>query len=230
MNKKVTVLVAIYNGGEFISSKINNLLQQTILDDIHIVFLNCQNFNNERAQYENLLDCKKVSCHEILYHKHFGLYYTWNDGIKTSDSEFICNANIDDMWHPQYLEKCVNHLNNSDCAVVNSVILITKTPNQYDHSKWSNIIGVIPSHPYPLSTAGPCPVWRRSVHDKYGYFGDYLTIGDARMWEKWHDGNEKFDVIKEELTLYYAHPCSLERRIDHSTGKSFRDIDIDKRL
>lgn len=225
--KLVTVLVAIYNAGDFIAAKIDNLLQQSIINDIHIVFLNCKNADNERQHYEHLLSGDIVSCHEIVYHDFIGLYRSWNDGIQTSKSKYICNSNVDDMWHPDYLSKCTNHLNNlPDVAVVSSNVIITKTSNQSDYRKWSCITGKMPNYVYPLSTAGPCPVWRRSLHEKYGYFGDYLTIGDAKMWEKWLNGGEKFDLIREELTLYYASANSLERRIDKKTGKYYRDIDL----
>jgi len=230
-NKLITILVSIYNGGHFIRAKLKNLLQQTIINDVHIVFLNCQNNHDERNVYEYLLTDSKISCNEILYKSFIGLYKSWNDGIQTTNSQYICNSNIDDMWHPEYLEKCVSFLNsNSNYSVVSSKILITDTENQSDYNNWSNIIGEMPYFAYPESSSGPCPVWRRSLHDIYGYFDDYLTIGDAKMWEKWHINNVKFGLITDKYVLYYTSPNSLERRIDKITGKSYRDIDLDRGL
>ncbi len=69
-------------------------------------------------------------------------------------------------------------------------------------------------------------MWRRSLHDKYGYFGNYRTIGDARIWETWHANNEKFSRLDEDLVLYYSYRDSLERRIDKETGKTYRELDL----
>lgn len=226
-DKLITILVSIYNGGGFIKSKLANLLQQTIIDDVHVVFLNCMNNDNERSFYEPLLSCDKVSCTEILYHSHVKLYKSWNDGIQITNSEFVCNSNIDDMWHPEYLEKSIEFLrSNVEYSVVSSRVLITNVPNQVNHDNWASIIGVMPFYQYPLSTAGPCPVWRRSLHDTFGYFGDYLTIGDAKMWEKWHAGGVGFGLIPHDQVLYYASPNSLERRVDEN-GKLYRNIDLE---
>ena len=228
-NKSITILVSMYNGGHFIRAKLENLLQQTIINDVHIVFLNCQNNHDERSVYEYLLTDSKISCNEILYKSFVGLYKSWNDGIQITNSQYICNSNIDDMWHPEYLEKCIAFLNSeSRYSVVSSKILITDMANQSNHAKWSKIIGVMPFFQYPLSTAGPCPVWRRSLHDVYGYFDDCLTIGDAKMWEKWHSGQVEFGLIPDESVLYYSSQDSLERRIDKTTGRLYRDIDLDK--
>lgn len=222
--KSITVLIAIYKGAKHIKAKIKNIQQQTMLDDTHIVFLNCQNIDNERSQYEHILN--GINIHEIYYKDYVRIYKSWNDGINLTQSDYICNSNIDDMWHPEYLEICRNFLNNNPkYACVSSGVLVTSIPNQYDHKKW-NAISRLPQRVYPNTTAGPCPVWRRSLHRKYGMFGDYRTIGDAKMWEAWYKGGEIFGYIDIDLALYYISPTSLERRRDKS-GVLLKQLDLD---
>lgn len=227
-NYSITVLVAIYKAGKFITDKIKNLQDQTIFKDTQIVLLNCQNLHDERNAYSEFLKLPNVI--EISYQTHIGLYATWNDGIKLTNSEFICNSNVDDMWHPTYLQNCIEYLtNNSTYSIVSSGILITNTPNQTDHLTWKNEGGKIPFFQYPQSTAGPCPVWRRDLHDKYGYFDDRCAvIGDAIMWEKWLENNEQFGLIDKNLVLYYASGESLERRIDPETNRWVRELDLER--
>lgn len=225
--RDVTVVVAIYKAGKFIEAKIENLRNQTIFNNINIALLNCQNLEGEREKYQEFLD-KHHNVIEIFYEDHIRLYPTWNDGIKSTDSEFICNANVDDMWHPEYLERCVRFLrHNKSYSCVSTGIVLTYTPNQVNYEKWQ-WQHKFPIGTYPQTTAGPCPVWRRSLHDKYGYFGNYRTIGDARMWEKWHAGGEKFGYLKQDLVLYYASGVSLERRVDLDKQKSYRELDLEE--
>lgn len=224
----VTILVALYNAGRFIESKITNLCQQTIFDQAQIVLLNCQNLQDEHNKCGDFLQLPNVI--EIDYPEYIYLYSTWNDGIKRTTSEFICNSNVDDMWHPTYLERCVEHLRkNPNLACVSTGVLITRTPNQIDHTKWINENGRMPLAIYPKSSAGPCPVWRRSLHDKYGYFDNRVAIiGDALLWEQWLAGGEQFGLIPEYLALYYASSESLERRIDPIADRWARELDLER--
>jgi len=219
----ITILVALYKASKYLPAKLKNLQQQTLFKESTVVLLNCQNLENEVSIYADFLRHPNVK--EIRYSEHISLYLSWNDGIRNTESEFIVNANVDDQWHPEYLERSVRFLrNNPEFGVVSSGVLMTTIPNQ-EWPKWKSH-DKIPFHKYPLSTAGPCPVWRRSLHDKYGYFDNYQVIGDARMWEKWDAGGEQFGLIDEDLVLYYLSPQSLERRSDPKTGALLRDIDI----
>ena len=222
--RTVTVLVALYKAGKFLETKLKDLASQTIFNECTVVLLNCQNLDKESSIYRPFMD-KYPNVIEIVYKSHIKLYPTWNHGIRNTRSDYICNANVDDLWHPKYLEACVKFLNqNPDFAVVSSNILVADKPNQV----WPNWIWVsrMPNRAYPLSTAGPCPVWRRKLHNKYGYFGDYACIGDAKIWEKWYAGGEKFGLIDKDLVLYYLSPQSLERR-RNSAGRLLRDIDLE---
>jgi len=221
---RVVVLVALYKSGKFIKSKIESLKLQTIIDDSLVVFLNCQNHENESALCDAFA-AERSNVINIVFDEPILLYPSWNVGIKRTKSRYITNYNADDQWHPTYLERCCDYLDqHPDVGIVSTGILMTHTPNQLwpdwtPHDK-------IPAHPYPLSTAGPCPIWRRELHKKYGYFGNYRVIGDARLWEKFHAGGEQFGLISDDLALYYLSAESLERRHDPSTGQLLRDIDL----
>ena len=59
---------------------------------------------------------------------------------------------------------------------------------------------------------GPQPMWRRSVHDLYGYFDESLvTSGDYEFWLRI---SQTFDFhhIREPLGLYLVNPDSIEHR------------------
>lgn len=220
--RNVTVLIGFWKAGEYISAKLSNITQQTYFNKANIVLLNCQNIHNESDLYKNFLKYDNVF--DIHYEEHINLYATWNDGIKMTKSEFIMNSNVDDMLHPEYIEKCSRWLEeNKQYACVSTGILLTYIPNQiYPNWKWDD---KFPTYPYPMSTAGPCPMWRRSLHDKYGYFDDRCaSIGDAIMWEKWLNGGEKFGLINDDMVLYYANNDSLERRM--IDGISIRTHDL----
>ncbi len=59
---------------------------------------------------------------------------------------------------------------------------------------------------------GPQPMWRKTLHEKYGYFDD--TFESAGDWEFWLrvSAVEEFLHIKEYLGLYLNSPTSIEHR------------------
>lgn len=218
--KYATVLVGLYKAGLFLPTKLESLRQLSNFNDCDIILLNCQNLNHERDIYQDFLLLPNV--YEIFYNDYVKLYSSWNDGIKSRQSKYIINSNVDDMMHPDCIVRLGEVLDKSDHAIVSSQVLITDTPNQL----WPNWDHVdrMPLYPYPYSSAGPSPLWRSALHDKYGYFDDYYVIGDARIWEKWYAGGEAFNLYPEDLVLYYRSPTSLERRFDGDV--TLRDLDL----
>ena len=149
---KLSILVALYKAGNFVQSKLQSIINQTIFDDCQLVILNCLNLDNERNIYEKYISLPNVSV--IEYNEYKYLYDTWNDGINITNSEYITNANVDDQWHPEFAEQCTNYLDNRhDISIVSTNILVTHIahqlwPNWEYHDKF-------PQYVYPNSTAGP---------------------------------------------------------------------------
>jgi cellulose synthase/poly-beta-1,6-N-acetylglucosamine synthase-like glycosyltransferase len=224
--KKVTILISLYKASEFLSAKLENLLKQTYFNKCCVVLLNCQNLENESLIYaEYTKKYKNIISKD--YTKFIKLYSSWNDGIKMTKSKYIMNSNVDDMLHPDYVKTCCEYLdNNPETGCVTTQVATTYrscqkyfgavAPTTNKKSKFAALwdINSRLRIQYPKGTMGPCPMWRRSLHDKHGYFGDYLAIGDAVMWETWHNNNVKFGVINKNMVLYYNNRLSLERRFD----------------
>ena len=220
---KYTILITLYKSGPYIESKLQSLENQTILNQAEIIFLNCQDHDKESIKI-NEYTAKHPNSRQIHFPQHKNLYETWNTGIQQTTGQYITNYNADDQWHPQYLEKCGNYLDtHHQIAIVSTGVLITDQPNQI-YPKWTHH-DKMPAHEYPKSSAGPSPMWRRNLHDKYGYYGNYRVIGDARFWEKLHEAKEKFGLIHDDLVLYYTSPESLERRKDKE-GNTYIDLDL----
>ena len=59
---------------------------------------------------------------------------------------------------------------------------------------------------------GPQPMWRKSVHNRHGYFDDSLeSAGDWEFWLRLA-GTETFLHIDEILGLYLKSPNGVEHR------------------
>jgi len=67
--------------------------------------------------------------------------------------------------------------------------------------------------------AGPDPMWRKSLHDKVGYFDykNFNTIGDWEMWIRFAESGSKFKLIPEILCLYLEHNLTISQRQQDKT-------------
>jgi cellulose synthase/poly-beta-1,6-N-acetylglucosamine synthase-like glycosyltransferase len=217
---KLTVLAALHEDEPYIHARLRNLCEQTCRD-FHVIFLN----NLNKGNVGRLLRHLPFSCEEVHYREPKRLYDTWNDGLARTASDYVCNANADDHWHPEYLERAVAVLDRDPgISVVTSHYLITDAANQ-DWPHWTHIVGLIEPK-YPGGTLGPCPVFRRSLIKQHGPFrADLSVAGDAEIWERWHRaGALSVHVLKDDLILYLTRHDSLERRRDPE-GRLLADVD-----
>jgi hypothetical protein len=61
---------------------------------------------------------------------------------------------------------------------------------------------------------GPMPMWRKSLHDRFGYFDEaYKSAGDYEFWMRLMAGGVKFYHVRgEPLGVYLKRQNSVEHR------------------
>jgi len=76
---------------------------------------------------------------------------------------------------------------------------------------------------------GPSPMWRKSLHEKYGLFdASYRSVGDWEMWCRAVVKGSVFKYIPEAYTLYYRNPDGLSsgRNMKVCYEESKRVVDL----
>ncbi len=136
-------------------------------------------------------------------------------------AEYITNANTDDRHRKDALEIMANILDqNPNIGLVYADVIITSTENEtfenhtpvgayrwLDYCREFLTLGCF---------IGPQPMWRKSLHNIYGYFDESFTSsGDWEFWLRIADRTEMLH-IPEFLGLYFYSPQSAEHR-DHKT-------------
>lgn len=221
------ILVTLHEGDiRYIDAKLRNLAKQDLRNS-HIIFLN--NLDHDKISVkinEFIAAHRTLSLGYVIFTSPTTLYETWNYAIETygEDYKYIINSNPDDLWHKDYLAKCIETLNTyPEINIVTSKYYITDNPNQEE--PWKNIIGEI-TPLYPLGTLGPSPMSRRGLFDTYGPYRTDLTVaGDAELWERWRKaGVCQYKVIDQHMILYLTRGDSLERRRNQK-GELYTDID-----
>ncbi|HHH42529.1 MAG TPA: glycosyltransferase, partial [Gammaproteobacteria bacterium] len=142
-------------------------------------------------------------------------YAAWNRAIAEANGKYLTSANTDDRHVPTAYERMVSELEaNPDVALVYADSAVTRVENAgieaapvEAYFRWP---GFDPRHLFSVCYIGPQPMWRRSVHDRYGLFDEEMTVaGDYDFWLRMA-GTEIFRHIPEVLGLYLAAASSIE--------------------
>jgi len=71
------------------------------------------------------------------------------------------------------------------------------------------------------------PMWRRSVHDKHGYFNQYYkSAGDWDLWLRCAFGGSKFKKCPDVLGVYYFNPTGMSTNPAHDSWKKEHEREI----
>lgn len=220
---KVSAIVSTYNAEKFFRSRIENLLNQTIANQLEIIVVDSGSTQGEAEILQDYLhnarNSNNAAC-SIRYVRteRETLYAAWNRGIELSSGEYISNANTDDRLIDTAFEQLAQKLDqNLDAALVYSDAWETTDENEiidcakleykpgrrrvyqpeYSHNK-------LLLHCY----CGPFPMWRRSVHEKFGLFDPkFVVSGD---WEFW------LRMAEQTKFVHLAEPVGLMLKRDDS--------------
>lgn len=209
---RASVIVSIYNGEKFLHGFLENVLQQTCLNDIEVLLLDAQSTDNTK----NIIDqYPHPSIKYSLLDKKYSIYETWNIGVDRSNSEILTNWNIDDRRKFNSLETQISYMeNNPSCDVC------------YGHVAWSfkenekfeenNLLDIYPCYNVTMETmmvnnSPHCmPMWRKTLHRKFDHFDcKYATAADFDFWMRCLCGGANFSKLYEIVGLYYYNPNGL---------------------
>jgi len=208
---KISIITSIFKGEKYIYNFLNTITKQTIFDDCELILINAHSPENEESIIKPFLE-KFSNIKYIKLDSDPGIYGCWNIGVQKSTGEFICNSNLDDVRYLDNLEILRKHLFFNDdidlvygdsCEVNELPSLEKNTSNKLsEHSIYNfsheNMIKCLP---------GSLPLWRKKLHDKYGYFNEkYKFAGDWEMWLRSVAKGSTFKKIDIISGLYYNNP------------------------
>ncbi|MCP4692619.1 MAG: glycosyltransferase, partial [Desulfobacterales bacterium] len=211
----VSAIVSTYNSERFIRGCLEDLEAQTIADKVEIIVIDSHSPQNERAIVEEF----QRRCDNIVYlrtDERESVYGAWTRGIKMSRGKYITNANTDDRHRKEAYETMVNVLEaRPEISLVYADLLITDTENETFEK--CTPVGKFRWMEWDREDLlkqgcfmGPQPMWRREVHEEYGYFDDsFIISGDYEFWLRISQTRE-FHHLPELLGLYLRAPGSIE--------------------
>lgn len=149
-----------------------------------------------------------------------GVYYAWNLGIEQATTDYITNWNVDDLRHPINTKIKYDAIVANDYDVIYNWYIATEDIEEtfynidLDSKQYIQYPDNYEEHVLENCYAGPDPLWKKSMHDKVGYFDyeNFNTIGDWEMWIRFAKAGARFKLIPAALCLYFSHTGTVSNR------------------
>lgn len=222
---EISIISSIFKSDLFVASFFADITRQSAFSRSELILISPGLSDYERSVLE-IYQSKHNNISLVMVDPDPGLYGCWNVGLENSTAPYITNANLDDRRHPYSLERHVTELkSNPDIDLVYSPCLITTQPNEsvevnsakqlYPCYEFDGMKGLL-KHNSPHCA----PMWRRSLHDKYGRFNEgYTSAGDHEMWLRAVSLGSAFKMVAEPLCLYYFNPRGLSTSVEKNAKK-----------
>lgn len=217
MISKVTAIVSAYFAEDFIGQRIDNLLMQEPIPEIIIV---CQ---NESAEFEIALEKQTdFAAHNVIKIIKTDdiptIYAAWNMAIKQASRDYVTNANTDDMLELGALRRMAKVMDDSGTdvlftglyiAIEKNAPVIWRRNTQYQRGFVRDVYSELKRRCF----VGPMPMWRKSLHDVFGYFDEsFVVAGDYEFWLRAAQAGRRFWYEPETMGTYSQRMASLEHR------------------
>lgn len=204
--KRVTVLLPVYNGAEFLAETIDSVLNQTYTEFDFLIINDASTDNSE----EIIQSYSDQRINYLVNEKNLGSIGTPQKGMDIIQTEYIARIDQDDLWHPTKLKKQIGILDeNPKIGICGTSLEYIGDKTGYRIFPLSNetlkvgfLFGCLMCHPSVL--------FRKSFLLETGirYSPEFLLADDYKMWIDCLDYTLIYN-IPEVLVSYRQHKSQI---------------------
>jgi hypothetical protein len=243
----VSFVTSIFRGEEFFRGYLENIAASVMEANAEVILVDANSPGGEHIIFDEFMEQYpglRERFHYFRLDEDPGLYNCWKLAIQRAASGYVSNANLDDRRSPFQASRLINSLRAKPaCAGAASAIRANTARNAswyqctvsdywFDHGfedtvDFSSLYvtgadGLVRSQ----NIMHCMPVWKKSLHDKYGYFDEkkYGTSADWAFWLACTREGESFLLVPELLSQYYISETSHNRVNDESGAKELQII------
>ncbi len=211
----VSALVSTYNAENFIQGCLEDLLCQTMADQLEIIVIDSGSHQDEAGIVKRYRQ-RHANIRYLRTEQRETVYQAWNRALKLARGKYVTSANTDDRHRRDAFEQMVTVLEDKqNLALVYADVVVTDRPcSGFDDCRPT---GFLRWHDWDrrllLSRGcfiGPQPMWRRKVHEFFGLFDTSFKV--AADYELWLRISQVFDFyhLSRPLGVYLKRPDSIE--------------------
>lgn len=201
---KVSIIIPVYNGSNYMREAINSALAQTY-NNIEIIVVNDGSTDDTNKIAKSYGD-------KIRYFKkeNGGVSSALNVGLREMKGDYFSWLSHDDVYYLDKIEKQVNHLSilqDKDVILYSNYDVINKKSKRIDRVKLNHhLLKIKPIYALLRSAiSGSTLLIPKKAFDEYGFFDEKLKC--TQDYVKWFEMMESYNFIhmQELLTKYRTH-------------------------
>ena len=163
MNKKITTVMAVYNGEEYLAEAIESVLAQTHPSD-EIIIINDGSTDGTLDILNNYPELK------VQTNANQGIWKSLNHGISMATGDYLTFIDSDDLWHKDKNKLQLQHMQNLNCDM------------SFCHlQNFASVDGKIAYAEKQVGTVQLGLFIEKSKFMKVGYLGTSL-VAEAMIW------------------------------------------------
>ena len=207
----ITVLMTVFNGGQYLKKSIQSILDQTY-KDFELLTIDDASTDNSLETIKSFHDDRiRLSSNK----ENIGQSKSLNIGLKLAKGKYVARIDADDIAFPQWLEEQYAFIESyPGYSVVSTNALVIDECNRIRRIYRSPISQediVLRSFTFsPINHVG-CIFNKKIVLDNGGYVEEYKIAADYGLWSKLIRNNCKITSLKTILVAIRAHSRSLSR-------------------
>lgn len=208
MNKPlIDVIVAVYNGENFIANAVESVLQQT-WQNVNLIVVDDGSTDGTANALQQLKS--RHTGFTVISRPHLGVSAALNAGLAASTAAYIALLDADDLWHKTKLEKQMHAMQQqgADICFTYMAEFETAVPGEDKN--------IYPTRQQPFKGyAKTAMLTHKSNFEKYGIFNEGTAIGDFIEWYSRlvRDG-KPFLMLEEVLAYRRVHSSNTTRNLN----------------
>lgn len=207
----VTVLMALYNGGEYLKQSMKSVLDQTY-DNFEFLIINDGSTDDSLKTIKSFRD-ERIRIHNNA--KNLGQTASLNVGLKLAKGNHIARMDGDDVALPRWLETQVNSIKkHPNCSVVSNYAFAIDEHNKikklYKPALDQECLILRSLIASPVNHVGSI-LRKKDIVENGSYDERYIIAADYDLWCKLLRNNFRMTTTPKMLMAIREHAQSLSR-------------------
>ena len=226
VNYRISILLASYNGEEYILKAVNSVLDQTYKNIELLV-----GFNGTTDRSIDMVSEIEDSRLRVFSFKEKGKGKTLNKLLKKSTGEWVAIQDDDDIWNKNKLEKQSRYLEHYD-VIGTQILYIDKKENSptifgsgpFLATDDKNIKELTKRRMNQIANTSAI-VRKKALESTGGWREDVDGVEDMDLWLKLINKNYNFINLQDRLVMHRIHGESNfnSDKCDHNLNKIFNE-------
>jgi hypothetical protein len=215
---RVTVLMPVYNGEEFLREAVESILGQTF-PDFELLVINDGSTDGSAEILRNMSDPRMRLVHN---ERNMGLIATLNRGFELAQGEYLARMDCDDVSRPERLARQVDYLDRNRAIGLCGAWFRKFGPGGDKVVRWeTEPEGVRASMLFASSVAHPTVMLRREafVSRQLRYDPEFPHAEDYDLWARAMSFMDMAN-LPEVLLDYRVHPHQVTQRLSQAQVES----------